>query len=206
MCWSAGVSFATFFVSAACGVFITIAYKSFSPLYWNFIVMQLFEGMMWLDQGCGRLNALATAAASLAISLQPLSSLLSKTGWNRAPDGLLCLYAVGAVFFACVTRKTVALSGRGYCTRPPDDSRHLSWPFLPRPFTLPIALWFAMYFYPMVAYSDGSAHDWISVTFQAAVVLVSIRHGKNNGTWGTNWCYYANITGIYLVARRFLFG
>ena len=200
MCWSAEVSFATFAVSAVCGLIV----RTDSPLYWNFISMQLFEGFMWLDQGCGIVNKTASIAAVVALSLQPLSSLLSSSGMSP-PKSALLLYVAAAAFFAYSFHASASSKG-GYCARPPEDSRHLSWPFVPHPFSLTNVAWMLMFFWPMIAYFKGTADEVAKLLFNAVVLSLAIYYGKGNGTWGTNWCYFSNVAGVYMVLSHLISG
>jgi hypothetical protein len=211
MCWSAEVSFATFASAVLCGAAGIASGVRVTGFYWSFVGIQLFEGLMWLDQGCGPLNAAATLAAAAALAVQPLFSLLafSSAAGSPAPPLLAGAYGAGAAFFLWLFWDAASRSGAGPCSRPPGDgsSRHLAWPFLAGAGAAGKALhlaWLASFLYPMAAYFDGAPWSYAGAALNLGALAPSVYHGWRNGTWGTNWCYYANLAGAGVLAQSVL--
>jgi hypothetical protein len=77
MCWNKEVSFGTFILGTIFNIIAIICIPNPTiisiSIMWEFaILMQLFDGLIWIDQKCGKLNKFATRAAFTANILQPV--------------------------------------------------------------------------------------------------------------------------------------
>ena len=206
MCWSARVSFATYAFSLGVGLYLGLG----SPLYWNFIHMQLFEGLMWLDQGCDKgANRAATWLSVLLVCLQPLAAYGSCVLNHGMPYDGWALAAYLAAAPLLVVRCLQELRANGSdsaCTRPPADgsSRHLSWGFLPPPTDPAIWAYMIMFLGPYL-YCLATAFTWhnaIGTLGMVAIISAAAAYGRENGTWGTMWCFWANATALWLLGTH----
>ncbi len=127
MCYSARVSIGTFLFAAAVAAWVSKRQPALAVTFVAIALMQLVEYFIWMDQGCGVVNKLATAALKPTLNLQPLLIALgiwcNKAGY--APNALYGVLVLAlAVSWAFAIRD--AYKEYGLCTRPGQSGR-LAW-------------------------------------------------------------------------------
>jgi len=131
MCYNAPISIGTFVFAAAVAVWIFNRTPALAVSFVAIALMQLVEFFIWMDQGCGTLNKVATASILPTLALQPLLITLA-VAYFRA--GLLPRF-IYIVLALCVGAKLVqsvveAPKTYGTCTRPGKSGR-LIWQDVP---------------------------------------------------------------------------
>lgn len=203
MCWSREVSLITFATSLAAGLFGLSQGVAVSPLYFNFISIQLAEAGMWHDAGCGGLNQACTAAGILLIATQPMLKMYSLLG-GRRPGWAAPAYAAATALILAVLALRAARDPSVMCTVRSDRSAHLSWRFLPGARSPVVALWFAAFFASHLL-APGPLPA-LSGLAQAALVAYSMRNAVRDSTWGSRWCYFSNAASLVVLAQAALAG
>lgn len=161
----------------------------------SFSVMQLLEYFLWLNQGTDpqsvRHNTFWSLIAYLVITIQPLVAIVGLVDDRRVRNILLTIYAV---FF-------VLMMGIGLPTRTFRSVRgqdgHLEWKWLHlEGFTghAMLFVYFVMLLVPLVYCKN----KWFLLL--AVVTLVSSVYFYANGrSWGTMWCWSANVLSLYFL-------
>lgn len=127
MCYSARVSIGTFLFASAVAAWVSKREPALAVTFVSVALMQLIEYFIWMDQGCGTVNKLATAALRPTLNLQPL--LIALGIWcNRAGYAPNALYGVlaSAMTVSWVWTIVEACGRYGLCTRPGKGGR-LVW-------------------------------------------------------------------------------
>eukprot|EP00873_Tetraselmis_striata_P033926 jgi/Tetstr1/454190/TSEL_041109.t1 len=214
MCWSAGVSLATYLFSAgASAVSVVCHRRAPNLLYLNFIHMQLVEYFMWRDRGCTGANQAAGRVGLTLVMLQPLCSLLSSSPhltWpavSRLPARLLPwrrkVYSAGALqAYAAITAAMMAArhllpppSSIGYWCSVPGATSHLTWRWLTN--LHPAldygggAVYYAMCFLPMVC-----SRQWGTASLYGGMWAYSMAHHMATGGWASVWCFLVNARAV----------
>lgn len=183
MCWNAIVSMNTFLFS----LFITIIsyYNNILTLpvaiyYASFFGIQLVEYFIWK----GYNNRLFSLLGLLLILSQPIFALLIIKESN-IKMGFISLYVIMCVIYYLMNSPinlttTIAKNG------------HLKWNWLNVNMIF-IFIWFAFILVSIV-YSGSR----IGIIFITASFLISLYMYYQAGTFGSMWCWIANLVFVYL--------
>jgi hypothetical protein len=161
----------------------------------SFISMQLIEFFLWTYLNNSAFNALFSKAEFALICSQPLFMLLTLP--DSSPYKKELIYG----YLACVTLFIVLY---------PIDFKtiigkngHLEWKWLRIP-GFALLVWFAFFLAP-----SAMREEWALLAFLVGTALYSYMNYTAYGTWGSMWCWIANVTAfVYLgkVAYKFLTG
>lgn len=127
MCYSARVSIGTFLFAAVVAAWVAKRQPALAVAFVAIALMQLVEFFIWIDQGCGVVNQMATAALKPTLNLQPLLIALAMW-WFRGGYAPNALYGVLALALMVSLGLAVGDAYREYgrCTRPGKSGR-LAW-------------------------------------------------------------------------------
>lgn len=201
MCYSAPVSFATFFFAiTVCGILWFRNKGLDRPIGLILIVvafMQVVEGGLWLTPDCTLPNKLLSSMIPLVLFLQPLliNAIMAwfAAGWGigygAIAIGFLCflpfqLYQIRQHFGACVKQ---------------DTNGHLDWTSVLGPTTnpiglLPTLLYDAAMIYPFVTFKNPLFGIlYIAVSIGSRIEFESYFPK----TWPSLWCHFVNLLGVF---------
>jgi hypothetical protein len=193
MCWSASVSLNTYVFSTFATVFAysnqTISLVNLLFLQ-SFMLMQLVEYFVWSNTTLVS-NATLSKVAFLLILLQPLLGLI--TLQHKAKIPLL----IGYILFIFVTVTVIKPWSRINFQMSPGPNGHLAWYWLD--FGLPVlCIWlgFLLAHYAL-------AQQWIMLMIVFIFAATSYILFYKTKTWGSMWCWIANIIAFLLVIGVF---
>ena len=189
MCWNPEVSMSTFLFSTTA---VMLAYHQnlitlpFLLFLMSFISIQLVEFFLHISRGSGLLNTVFSAAGFATIAAQPFFAIQSIKDADFAyKRELTAAYLAGIILLLAVLQpefRTVA--GR---------HGHLVWKWLRIP-TSVLLIWFAALSVRFIVNKE-----WLLLIFIAATAAYSYNSYINDGTWGSMWCWFANIVAfVYL--------
>lgn len=207
MCWNAQVSLNTFFVGAF-AIILAVLNGYPPPLLWffaSFISVQLMEFFIWYNIDNKSINRICTMALLILILLvQPLMSiLLLKKDHPTLMKYLLVAYSsvVGIIALLILLNGDIP-DNKFYSI--PGANGHLIWGWAD---TANIQ---TIYFYIMIAYLVFlftpliiTKNYWIVAIVGATFILSVIFFWKYR-TWGTMWCWTANIISLILIIKIIL--
>ena len=159
---------------------------SFLLFLMSFISMQLVEFFLHISRGSGLLNTIFSAAGFATIAAQPLFAIQSiKDGDFAYKRELTAAYLAGIILLLAVLQpefQTVA-----------GKHGHLVWKWLRIP-TIALVVWFAALSVRFIVNKE-----WLILSFIGLTAAYSYNSYINDGTWGSMWCWIANIVAfVYL--------
>jgi len=194
MCWNADVSLNTFLFSL---FGISFAYFNnviggFEFLYFiSFISMQLLEYFTWKNLNDRHLNNLLSKIGAFLIFIQiPLFILSYNKVDNNLKYSLIGLYLV--FVFLTILYFPIDFS----MNRAPNG--HLAWNWLDFP-TFIIFTWVS-FILGLILYQKLYAEF---IIYSVIIVSIYYTYYKTN-TWGSLWCWIANILALKLIVQVFL--
>ena len=194
MCWNADVSLNTFLFSL---FGISFAYFNnviggFEFLYFiSFISMQLLEYFTWKNLNDRHLNNLLSKFGAFLIFIQiPLFILSYNKVDNNLKYSLIGLYLV--FVFLTILYFPIDFS----MNRAPNG--HLAWNWLDFP-TFIIFIWLS-FILGLILYQKLYAEF---IIYSVIIVSIYYTYYKTN-TWGSLWCWIANILALKLIVQVFL--
>jgi len=202
MCYSAPVSFGTFFfVATICG-YLWIRNRDLdrpiSLILLVVVFMQVIEGFLWLvPPGCTDVHKALTAAIPVLLFLQPLL-INAIVAWFGAGTGTASGYAIIAVLFLVALPFQLYRIGESYgacVTR--DREGHLDWSPVTDSATignLPSVLYDIAMLYPLLTLKNPLFG--ILYVLASIVSRLSIQH-QYAVTWPSVWCHFVNGLAVF---------
>jgi hypothetical protein len=188
MCWNQSVSLNTFLFGLF-AVSLALYNKVLTPLgslgAMSFISMQLVEYFAWRNLGNKEVIALLSKVALGLILVQPLLAHAGRIKSNIIP----LAYIVGVLLFFTSHKTTFSMHKAA--------NGHLSWTWLPRS-PLFISLWLAFFLLPLLY-----VKEYVVFFGTLIIVLLSLYTYYKDNTWGSMWCWFANLYSVYLLANVF---
>ena len=193
MCWSASVSINTY----AFGLFASLfAYSNGVTnllgfiLYQSFIIMQLIEYFIWTKTFS---NRLLSQIALFVVLCQPFFNILkieNKPEW--IPYILVAYLAFIIILYtAVIPLNTIVFSSV------PSKNGHLSWNWFKWNIYI-IAIWYAFLSVRWII-----DERYLLLAFVTIILVVSIILYKETYTWGSMWCWAANLMSFYFILLVF---
>ena len=186
MCWNPEVSMSTFLFSTTAVMLaysqglVTLPYLLFLM---SFISIQLIEFFLHISRGSGVLNTIFSIAGFATIAAQPLLAINAINDADFAyKRELTAVYIAGVILLAAYLRPEFRTVVGPY--------GHLVWKWLRVP-VIAILIWFGFLSVKFVV--DKS---WLLLAFIALTAGVSYASYAADGTWGSMWCWIANIVGF----------
>lgn len=210
MCWSPTVSINTFLISiiATSAVFYSAYFldkpvdgvnaKNVMPFTFfmlSFVTIQLFEYNLWNNLDNPNENQFWSMLAFFLIFIQPFASI-NRMERSVEKTRLLIYYMI---FFLAVI--LFLLPSRVFETHKGFDG-HLHWTWLDLKGAEYIFLfaWIALFFTPYY-YIESSR---LAGILGAVTLIFSIYYYSIGGSWGSMWCWIANIISIYYIVKIIL--
>jgi len=192
MCWNASVSINTYIFSTFACIF---AYANniinFSSLVFlqSVFIMQLFEYFVWSKAFSNRL--LSQIGLGIII-LQPIFSMLRMPSSNIYRQYLMSAYLL---FIALLYTVITPLNKIDFRTVPHENG-HLAWNWIP---SNEIAIiWVIFLLLPSLI------SGWYRGVFIGSVIFIlTFLLYSDTKTWGSLWCWAANIIGFFLIIYVF---
>jgi hypothetical protein len=189
MCWNASVSLNTYIFGLFASSFAY--YNGIMNLlgfvyYQSFLIMQLLEYFVWSKTFS---NRLLSQIALFAIICQPIFNILKI---ETQPELIPYLLAAYFVFIGILYTVVIPLHTIEFSTVPSKNG-HLSWKWLNVNIFI-IIMWFT--FLSLYWIIDK---QYILFALIAIFLIISIILYKETNTWGSMWCWVANLIAFYLI-------
>lgn len=193
MCWNASVSLNTYIF----GVFASLFsyFNGISSLqgvifYHSILIMQLIEYFTWSKTFP---NRLLSQLAFLVIYIQPILNIIQI---NSRPD--LIPYLLVAYFTFVVILYTIVIPFNTVdFSMVPSKNGHLSWN------------WLNINIYTIFIWHAFLSSRWIidktylPFVFTTVFLIITIILYKDTNTWGSMWCWIANLISFYIIYAVF---
>jgi hypothetical protein len=193
MCWNETVSLNTFLFSL---FGINFAYfnnviNGYEYLfYYSFISMQLVEYFTWKHLNNKKINRLLSQLGLFLIALQPILFILIPNNVKFNIKALLIIvYILFFIFWIVYFPSNFSM------TKAPNG--HLAWHWLNLP--PQIVLTWLTFFLVILLYIK----KYILFAIHLIVFLAIYYTYYKTKTWGSLWCWIANIMAVFLIVRTF---
>lgn len=182
MCWSFEASLITWIIGLISGIYLLYRkHKNdivMGTLVLAYSSMQLWEALMWYDQKCGKLNAIATKFAYIALWTHVLAIGI---GLRYEYKTVIPLYiGLCLLLTAYITRPKT-----WECSVPAEKSKHLIWGFNPDFYMLVFGISIILCLTYITPARNGIL---ISSLFLSSFIL-SYFTNASSGTVGSFWCW-----------------
>lgn len=190
MCWNASVSINTYILGTFACVF---AYKnniiSLTTLlfYQSFICMQLIEYFIWSKTFS---NKTMSQLAYILIVLQPIFALLCIEDKKIKVIGLT-LYILFIIPSFIMPWSSVEFRSS------PGSNGHLAWYWAK--FSLPVLIIWSLFLTLRIVLNK----DWLILILLLGALLTSYVLYHKTYTWGSMWCWVANMISLVLIYKVF---
>lgn len=193
MCWNASVSLNTYIFGLFASSF---AYYNGATdllgflLFQSFIIMQLIEYFIWSKTFS---NSLLSQIALFAILCQPVLNILKIQKMPKLIPYLLVAYFIFIIIVYTIITPLNTLDFSSV----PSKNGHLAWK------------WFSWNIYIIVIWFAFLSARWVIdemyliLVFVSIALIISIILYKETKTWGSMWCWIANIISFYIIAMVF---
>ena len=193
MCWNASVSLNTYIFGLFASSF---AYYNGTTdllgflLFQSFIIMQLIEYFIWSKTFP---NSLLSQIALFAILCQPVLNILKIQKMPKLIPYLLVAYFIFIIIVYTIITPLNTLDFSSV----PSKNGHLAWK------------WFSWNIYIIVIWFAFLSARWVIdemyliLVFVSIALIISIILYKKTQTWGSMWCWIANIISFYIIAMVF---
>lgn len=199
MCWNPEISLSTF-VFAVAGIIIGYVNHqhnmAWNIFYMSFASMQLIEYFIWKNLGKKDVNTVLSVIAFLLILSQPIAAGLlieNKTYqmWYYA------LYVLWTLSYIMLSRPIVFKTEKA-------TNGHLSWLWLSPGHGALIVTWVAFLVAAIwMSSSSTLTKALITVGFLAITYISWWFYHKQEHTWGSMYCSFANIVFVLVIAKSF---
>jgi hypothetical protein len=188
MCWNQSVSLNTFLLglfAVSLGLYNNVIDPLDALGAMSFISMQLVEYFAWRNLGNKEVIALLSKVALGLILVQPLLVHAGRVKTNIIP----LAYIVGVFLFFTSHKTTFSMHKAA--------NGHLSWSWLPTS-PLFIVSWLLFFLLPFLY-----AKEYLFFVVTSMTALISLYTYYKENTWGSVWCWIANIYSAYLLVKVF---
>lgn len=195
MCWNAQVSLNTFLFGAF-GVSLALlnGYSITQLLFIiSFVLIQLVEFFTWTYYDNKKLNAIIGLCGLIVILLQPVGAICL-LGFNKESVMLILLYC--SLMLPVVIR--FFNKPLSYFKSYVGANGHLVWNWATKKniHWYAVAVYMGFLFAPMLI-----TRNWMLLAFVLFTLIISVYVFTKYDTWGTMWCWMANIIVFVLVIR-----
>jgi hypothetical protein len=193
MCWNASVSLNTYIFGLFASSFAY--YNGVTNIlgfifYQSFIIIQLIEYFIWSKTFS---NRLLSQIALFVILCQPIFNIIKiETQPQLIPYLLAAYFAFIIILYTIIIPiNTVQFSSVS------SKNGHLSWKWLNWNIYI-IAIWYA--FLSLRWIIDKM---YLTLIFVTIILIISIILYKETNTWGSMWCWIANLISFYFILSVF---
>jgi hypothetical protein len=194
MCWNASVSLNTFVFGVFASLFSYFNgdIKILTVLcYLSVIIMQLIEYFVWSETFS---NRLLSQIAFLVIVFQPIFSIISI---EKKPEFIPYLLTAYIIFMIIHTFTSSVPLNKLDFSMVPSKNGHLAWKWLDCNL-LVILIW-----YMFLASRLIIDKMYITLILLTIFLIISMILYKDTQTWGSLWCWIANIASLLLILSVF---
>lgn len=202
MCWNKDISLNTFIVSISILGFIYYNNKytqykieSFQRnifiylFFISFISIQLVEYFLWKNLDNPKANQIISTIGLIIIFLEPLFAILGfATGTTKR------ILLIGYIIFVITYFLYRIFISKSKPFTKLSPTGHLSWDWFK------IKGWESIFIYIWIIFflwGLGGDGDWTRTLIAGVLLLWSVFLFKDNKTWGSLWCWVANIIMLY---------
>jgi hypothetical protein len=193
MCWNQKISLNTFLLSL---FGISLAYFNsvinfYEYLYFlSFISIQLVEYFTWANLNDKKINTFLSKIGLFLIFIQPIFSTLSCDIDNKLKTWIIALYLVFSIFCYLVYFPIDFSMNKA-------QNGHLAWNWLNFPIILN-CIWLS-FVIGVILYQK----KYLKFCVYLIVVLAIYYTYYKTKTWGSLWCWFANILAVQLIFKVF---
>jgi hypothetical protein len=193
MCWNASVSLNTYIFGLFASLFSY--YNGFGNIlsvifYQSFIIMQLIEYFIWTKAFS---NKLLSQIGFFVIMCQPIFNIIKI---EQSPQVIPYILAAYIIFIVILYTFIVPLNTVNFSTVPSKNG-HLSWKW----FDLNIYIIFIWYAFLSIRWIIDKMY--LVLTIITALLIITLILYKDTNTFGSMWCWTANIISFYLIFEVF---
>ena len=189
MCWNASVSLNTYIFGLFASLFSY--YNGFGNIlsvifYQSFIIMQLLEYFIWTKTFS---NKLLSQIALFVILCQPIFNIIKIETYPKAIPYLLAAYLI---FIIILYTLIIPIDTINFSTVSSKNG-HLSWKWL----NWNIYIIFIWYTFLSARWIIDKMYT-IFIVISVLLIITLILYKETN-TFGSMWCWIANVLSIYLI-------
>ena len=189
MCWNASVSLNTYIFGLFASLFSY--YNGFGNIlsvifYQSFIIMQLIEYFIWTKTFS---NKLLSQIALFVILCQPIFNIIKIETYPKAIPYLLAAYLI---FIIILYTLIIPIDTINFSTVSSKNG-HLSWKWL----NWNIYIIFIWYTFLSARWIIDKMYT-IFIVISVLLIITLILYKETN-TFGSMWCWIANVLSIYLI-------
>ena len=189
MCWNASVSLNTYIFGLFASLFSY--YNGVGNilsviLYQSFIIIQLIEYFIWTKTFS---NKLLSQIALFVILCQPIFNIIKIETYPKAIPYLLVAYLI---FIIILYTLIIPIDTINFSTVPSKNG-HLSWKWLNWNLYI-IFIWYA--FLSIRWIFD---REYLTLILITTLLIITLIIYKETNTFGSMWCWVANVLSIYLI-------
>ena len=193
MCWNASVSLNTYIFglfASSFAYFNDVTNLNGFIFYQSFIIIQLIEYFIWSKTFS---NKFLSQVALLVILCQPVLNIIKiETLPGIIPYLLTAYFAFIIILYTIIIPfDTIKFSSV------PSKNGHLSWNWLNWNIYI-IAIWYAFLSFRWII-----DKMYLPLIFVTITLIISIILFRDTNTWGSMWCWIANLISFYLVILVF---
>jgi hypothetical protein len=193
MCWNASVSLNTYIFGLFASLFSY--YNGFGNIlsvifYQSFIIMQLIEYFIWTKAFS---NKLLSQIGFFVIMCQPIFNIIKI---EQSPQVIPYILAAYIIFIVILYTFIVPLNTVNFSTVPSKNG-HLSWKWL----DLNIYIIFIWYAFLSIRWIIDKMY--LILTIITTLLIITLILYKDTNTFGSMWCWTANIISFYLIFEVF---
>jgi len=193
MCWNQKISLNTFLFSLF-GISFAYFNKVINIFYYlfflSFISMQLLEYFAWGNLNDKKINRLLSKVGLFLIFIQPILFTLSHYNIEtKIKTTIIALYTMFSLF--CVLYFPIDFSMHK------ATNGHLAWNWLSFP-TIIIFIWVSCCF-GLILYQK----QYIKFSVYLIIFLSIYYTYYKTNTWGSLWCWLANLLSIFWIIKAF---
>jgi hypothetical protein len=193
MCWNASVSLNTYIFGLFASLFSY--YNGFGNIlsvifYQSFIIIQLIEYFIWTKAFS---NKLLSQIGFFVIMCQPIFNIIKV---EQSPQVIPYILAAYIIFIVILYTFIVPLNTVNFSTVPSKNG-HLSWKWL----DLNIYIIFIWYAFLSIRWIIDKMY--LVLTIITALLIITLILYKDTNTFGSMWCWTANIISFYLILAVF---
>lgn len=198
MCYSASSSFGTFFFVflICCILWIrgSKLQKSLAIMLGFIALMQVIEGLLWLNIECNSINIFITSFIPILLFIQPIVIIGTLYSFGT---GLLSPFIYKILLGIALLSLPLYIDwfkdGIGKCTVIGKNG-HLVWPFTN---TNPYSLAHIIYNILLTIGFATLNTEWYGIFYLVMAVLGYYKSRITYGhSWGSIWCHYVNLLAI----------
>jgi hypothetical protein len=198
MCYSATSSFGTFlFVFSICALLWvkgSLVQKGIAIILLSISLMQVLEGLIWLNTECSNTNIIITSFIPLLLFIQPIVAIGTVYAFGIGDLSPLIYKTLLGIWLLSIPSFMYWMKdGLGKCTTIGDNG-HLVWPFTNT----------NEYFFAEIVYNTlliiafiSLKTKWYGFFYIFMSVLGFWKSRITYGhSWGSVWCHFVNILAI----------